>query len=49
MKYQRQQPGFTLAELLIALVTLGVIATFTIPKILDSSSDSKLDAIPTIN
>lgn len=37
--------GFTLAELLIALAILGVIATFTIPKILSSSNDSQLNAI----
>jgi prepilin-type N-terminal cleavage/methylation domain-containing protein len=37
--------GFTLAELLIALAILGVIATFTIPKILDSSQNSKLSSI----
>ena len=33
--------GFTLAELLIALLILGVIATFTIPKVLSSQQDSK--------
>jgi prepilin-type N-terminal cleavage/methylation domain-containing protein len=33
--------GFTLAELLIALAILGVIATFTIPKILNAQQDSK--------
>ena len=37
--------GFTLAELLIALAILGVIATFTIPKILDSGSNSKWNAV----
>jgi len=37
--------GFTLAELLIALMILGVIATFTIPKILTSQQDSKRLAI----
>lgn len=37
--------GFTLAELLIALTILGVIATFTIPKILSSQQDGKLKAI----
>lgn len=32
--------GFTLAELLIALAILGVIATFTIPKILSSQQNN---------
>lgn len=33
--------GFTLAELLIALLILGVIATFTIPKVLQSQQSSQ--------
>lgn len=33
--------GFTLAELLIALLILGEIATFTIPKILSSSQNGR--------
>ncbi|MGE0200361.1 MAG: type II secretion system protein [Candidatus Melainabacteria bacterium] len=37
--------GFTLAELLIALAILGVIATFTIPKILTVSGESQNNAI----
>lgn len=37
--------GFTLAELLIALTILGVIATFTIPKVLQSQQDGKYKAI----
>ena len=34
-------PAFTLAELLIALVILGVIATFTIPKVLSSQQNGQ--------
>lgn len=37
--------GFTLAELLIALAILGVIATFTIPKVLSSQQDSQAKAV----
>ena len=39
--HQRAIGGFTLAELLIALAILGVIATFTIPKILVSQQNSQ--------
>ncbi len=37
--------GATLAELLIALALLGVIATFTIPKILNSQAPQRKMAI----
>jgi prepilin-type N-terminal cleavage/methylation domain-containing protein len=37
--------GFTLAELLIALAILGVIATFTIPKVLNSQQADKKKAV----
>lgn len=37
--------GFTLAELLIALAILGIIATFTIPKILSVQQNSKFKSI----
>ena len=36
--------GFTLSEVLIALVILGVIATFTIPKVLQSQQSSQYSA-----
>jgi prepilin-type N-terminal cleavage/methylation domain-containing protein len=37
--------GFTLAELLISLVILGEIATFTIPKVLNSQQNNQANAI----
>ena len=37
--------GFTLSELLIALTILGVIATFTIPKVLSSQQNSQFNAV----
>lgn len=36
--------GFTLAELLIALAILGIIATFTIPKILSSQQNGQFNS-----
>jgi prepilin-type N-terminal cleavage/methylation domain-containing protein len=44
MPFARKQ-GFTLAELLIALAILGVIATFTIPKILSSTGTAQFKAV----
>lgn len=37
--------GFTLAELLIALAVLGVIAVFTVPKVLIASQDGRYKAV----
>ena len=37
--------GFTLSELLIALAILGLIATFTIPKLVDSIQTQGRDAV----
>jgi prepilin-type N-terminal cleavage/methylation domain-containing protein len=40
-----KQKGFTLTELLIALVLLGVIASFAIPKVLKATADQRKGAI----
>ena len=45
MNSQKRFQGFTLAELLITLAILGVIATFTIPKILVAQQNSTNNAI----
>lgn len=37
--------GFTLAELLISLMILGLIATFTIPKILITQQTLRFNAV----
>jgi prepilin-type N-terminal cleavage/methylation domain-containing protein len=44
-RIDKRTSGFTLAELLIALAILGIIAAFTIPKILDSSRNGNLNAV----
>jgi prepilin-type N-terminal cleavage/methylation domain-containing protein len=50
----KQITGFTLAELLMALAILGVIATFTIPNVLNTLSNQTIkangkEAISTLN
>jgi prepilin-type N-terminal cleavage/methylation domain-containing protein len=37
--------GFTLAEILVSLAILGVIATFTIPKVLQNQADGRYKAV----
>lgn len=44
LSQRNQSSGFTLAELLISLAILGVITTFTIPKILGSSQNQQYSA-----
>ncbi len=44
-KFNKGKIGFTLAELLIALAILGLIAIFTIPKLLNAQSNARNRAI----
>jgi prepilin-type N-terminal cleavage/methylation domain-containing protein len=44
-KSWKSRKGFTLAEILIALAILSVIATFTIPKIISNQQDGRNNAI----
>jgi prepilin-type N-terminal cleavage/methylation domain-containing protein len=44
MSGRRVHKGFTLAELLISLAILGIIATFTISKIISAQATSKYNA-----
>ena len=43
-RLNNSNPGFTLAELLIALLVLGEIATFTIPKIITAQANGRYNA-----
>jgi prepilin-type N-terminal cleavage/methylation domain-containing protein len=43
--FKDRTQGFTLAELLIALAILGVIATFAIPKVLQSQQSNQKKAL----
>ncbi len=45
MLMRQKSLGFTLAELLISLAILGVIATFTIPKVLNGSQNGQMTAV----
>jgi prepilin-type N-terminal cleavage/methylation domain-containing protein len=44
MKPYSKQAGFTLAEVLIVMAILGVVATFTVPKVLYSSNQASWNA-----
>lgn len=45
--HMRFQKGFTLVEVLIVVIVLGILAAIVVPQFSDASSDAKLSAIKT--
>lgn len=42
---KRQQGGFTLIELIMVIVILGILAAFALPRFADLSGDARLSAM----
>ncbi len=42
MRYIRQKDGFTLIELMVVVVILGILATFLVPKIMNRPQEAKV-------
>ncbi len=47
MKKLKEESGFTLIEMLIVIIILGILATVIIPQITVSTGDAKLNALKT--
>ncbi|HEC98449.1 MAG TPA: type II secretion system protein GspG [Nitrospirae bacterium] len=42
MRYTKRESGFTLIELMVVLVILGILATFLMPKILNRPNEARI-------
>jgi prepilin-type N-terminal cleavage/methylation domain-containing protein len=48
MKCLKKSEGFTLIELMVVIVIIGILAAIAIPKFMDASIKAKVSEIPTV-